>query len=1092
MKQKKISSACLLAFILMFVCVRSVFAWNDEYYQSTKLSVNKTNIALVDLFSYIEQNSDYLFFYKDSDVKNIKVSMAATNQTINHVLDTALKNTKLTYSLSGRNVNIIQKKAEGQQQKRKYKGVVKDGSGNPIIGANVLVENSNTGVITDIDGNFDLEAEQGAVLKISYIGYLTQSIKLGNKQNLSVVLKEDTEMLDEVVVVGFGTQKKVNLTGSVESVSVKDINKRLVGQTSLALQGLVPGVSITQRSGQPGRDGGTISVRGKTTLGNNDVLVLVDGVEMGIDDIDPSLIESISVLKDAASAAIYGSRAANGVILITTKRAETDKFDISYSGRMGWQRAIELPKKVGALDHMRMLDLANTNVGNSPIYSSEKIEEYAKNMTSNPDLYPDTDWYDLCLTNSGFTQDHFITLSGGSKRIRTIANLGYMSQAGIIANSDYKRYTFRINSDMELMKNLTARLDAHVIYGKREEPSNPDIFNWLSRIPANESGILSNGKWGKGWNGYNPLAMAKDGGTSNVKKPDALFNFSLIYKPIKDLTIQATYSPHYYEVHQSIYEKSIRTYNADGSLAYTAPEQSSLSESTTQNMRQQFTASATYDKTFGVHGITALLGYQQDSYRYDIHGGSRLDFPFSDFPVLDAGGIEGQKSTGTAKEFALQSVFGRLNYSLFDRYLFEANVRFDASSRFAKGHRNGVFPSFSMGWRVSEEKFWVPLKSVVSNLKFRVSWGQLGNQNVGDYYPFASLVNIEGINYIFNNKGVSGAAITNMANKDITWETTTVTDFGIDATLWNKLNVSFDYYYKKTKDILLQLDVPLIIGLNAPMQNAGVVENRGWDLSLSYNDKIGDFTYRAAFNISDVRNKILDMKGVNQTGLLVNREGEEMNSIYGFKAIGYIQPEDYDANGNYKYAKQFGNFGPGDIRYEDVKQDGFITSEDRQILGGTIPRYTYGLSLYGAYKGFDLSMLFQGVGKANGYIEGHGIQPFFEGGTVQEQHKDYWTNENRNAKFPRLAFNETNNIQYSSFWMKNAAYCRLKNLQVGYTLPKKWTEKCSMENVRIYFSGDNLFTISDFWKGFDVEAPVGNGNYYPQVKTISFGIDVKF
>lgn len=369
---KKISSACLLAFILMFVCVRSVFAWNDEYYQSTKLSVNKTNISLVDLFSYIEQNSDYLFFYKDSDVKNIKVLMAATNQTINHVLDTALKNTKLTYSLSGRNVNIIQKKAEGQQQKKKYKGVVKDESGNPIIGANVLVENSNTGVITDIDGNFDLEAEQGAVLKISYIGYLTQSIKLGNKQNLSVVLKEDTEMLDEVVVVGFGTQKKVNLTGSVESVSVKDINKRLVGQTSLALQGLVPGVSITQRSGQPGRDGGTISVRGKTTLGNNDVLVLVDGAEMGIDDIDPSLIESISVLKDAASAAIYGSRAANGVILITTKRAETDKFDISYSGRMGWQRAIELPKKVGALDHMRMLDLANTNVGNSPIYGSEK------------------------------------------------------------------------------------------------------------------------------------------------------------------------------------------------------------------------------------------------------------------------------------------------------------------------------------------------------------------------------------------------------------------------------------------------------------------------------------------------------------------------------------------------------------------------------------------------------------------------------------------------------------------------------------------------------------------------------------------------
>lgn len=490
MKKRKLSHVCLLAFVLMFACAHSVFAWN-EYYQNVKLSINKSNIALVDLFSFIEQNSEYLFFYKDADVKNVNISISAKNKTVNQILNSALEHTKLTYSISGRNVNII-KKTDENLQYRKYKGVVKDGAGNPIIGANVLVENTTIGVITDIDGNFNLDAKEGDILKISYIGFLAQEIKLGTKHSLTITLKEDTEMLDEVVVVGFGTQKKVNLTGSVESVSVKDLNKRLVGQTSLALQGLVPGISITQRSGQPGKDGGTISVRGKTTLGNNDVLVLVDGVEMGIDDIDPSLIESMSVLKDAASAAIYGSRAANGVILITTKRAETDKFNISYSGHIGWQNAIELPEKVGALDHMRLIDLANTNVGNSPIFGQEKIKEYEKNMSANPDMYPDTDWYDKCLTNSGFTQNHFLTLSGGSKRIRTIANIGYMSQEGIIANSNYKRYTFRINSDMELMKNLTARLDAHVVYGKREEPSNPDIFNWLSRIPANESGILSN------------------------------------------------------------------------------------------------------------------------------------------------------------------------------------------------------------------------------------------------------------------------------------------------------------------------------------------------------------------------------------------------------------------------------------------------------------------------------------------------------------------------------------------------------------------------------------------------------------------------
>lgn len=857
---KRIAIVFAVALSFMISAVNSVYAM-DSYLQDTKLSINQTRSSLADLFSYIEQRSEYLFFYADADIKNVKVSVKAENKRVDEILDIALKGTGISYFISGRNINILKKDSGSQQSEKKIAGIVTDGNGDPIIGANVLVKGTTVGVITDLDGKFTIEATSASVIKVSYIGFFTQELTVGNKTFLNISLKENTQTLDEVVVVGFGTQKKVNLTGAVESVSVKDLNKRLVGQTSLALQGLVPGIAITQRSGQPGRDGGTISVRGQTTLGNNDVLVLVDGVEMGIDDVDPSLIESMSVLKDAASAAIYGSRAANGVILITTRRAETDKFNVSYSGHVGWQSAIQLPQKVGAIDHMRMMDLANVNVGNSPVFGDEKIKEYEQNMHSDPDRYPDTDWYDACLTNSGFTQNHFITISGGSKRIRTIANFGYMSQDGIIENSKYQRYTFRVNSDMEVLKNLTAKVDAHITYGKRREPSNYDIFNWISRIPANEAGVLSSGKWGKGWNGNNPIAMAKDGGNTDVTKPNALFNFSLIYKPVECLTVQASYSPNYYEAHESIYSKSIETFNADGSLAYKAPEQSSLTERTTKNLRQLLTASVTFDKRFGIHGVTALVGYQQDTYRYDMHSGSRLDFPFADFPVLDAGGIEGQQSAGTAKEFALQSVFGRLNYSLMDKYLFEANVRMDASSRFASGNRNGLFPSFSVGWRISEEAFWKPVKNVVNNLKLRASWGQLGNQNIGDYYPFASTVSLEGVKYIFDNKGVAGAAITNMSNQRITWETTTVTDIGIDATFWNKLNISFDYYYKRTKDILLKLNVPLTIGLNAPQQNAGEVENRGWDLSLSYNDKVGNFNYRAAFNISDVRNKIIGIGG---------------------------------------------------------------------------------------------------------------------------------------------------------------------------------------------------------------------------------------
>lgn len=980
------------------------------------------------------------------------------------------------------------------QQNRQLTGKIIDSLGEGIIGANILEKGTTNGTITDFDGNFQLEnVKPNATLVVTYVGFITQEIIVKDKNYIEVTLKEDLQSLDEVVVVGYGTQKKANLTGSVASVSVNELGKRQVGQTSLALQGLVPGISVKQNSGQPGLDGGVISIRGKTTLGDNNALILVDGVEMGINNIDASMIESISVLKDASSAAIYGSRAANGVILITTKRAKADRFSVSYNGYVGWQSAIELPKKVGALDHMNMMNLAHTNTGKSPIFSDDYIKEYAAGMNSNPDKYPNTDWIDEAMTNNGMMENHFLTLSGGSERIRALANIGYFNQNGLLENTNFKRYTFRVNLDMDITSKLSAHIDAHLAQTKRKEPSRGTgtAFHWLGRIPATQAGVLSDGKWGEGWNGDNPIAFTKDGGLREVENPSATLQFKLNYRPTDWLTFSGSYSPNYFETHDKRFEKAITSYRDDGSVAYVKPEISSLTQSSVRSLKNLVMASATAEKNFGVHGVKLLLGYQQEDQKTQGVGGYRQGYTFPDYPVLDAGGGENKNSWGGKSDWALRSFFGRVNYDFKERYLFEANLRYDGSSRFYKGHRWGVFPSFSGAWRISEESFWEDLYQIIPNFKLRASWGQLGNQNVGSLYPFSSDVNL-GLDYSFDKEIASGAGVTTLANQEISWEKTTVTDLGLDLNLFGKLNITADYYFKKTTGILLNLDIPLIIGMGAPAQNAGVVENKGWDISMDYSDKIGEFNYRVGFNLSDVKNKIVDLKGVDQTGYLVNREGHEMNSIYGLRAIGYIQPEDFNEDGSYKYAAQYGSIAAGDIMYKDNNEDGVINTSDQEVLGGTIPRLTYGLTLSGEYKGFDLNVLLQGVGKANGYIFGQGIQPFYQGGTVQEQHKDYWTESNRNAKFPRLAFNEPNNVQHSSFWMKNASYMRLKNIQLGYSLPKSTLSKFHISNLRFYISGDNLLTFDNFWKGYDVEAPVGNGSFYPHVKTISFGVDFRF
>ncbi len=1099
--------------LFMLVILMEVSA--SSYSQNTKLSLNAQNLTIEQILARIEDQTQFSFFYNLNEVDLTKtVSVNIKDRTIKEVLDQIMENTGLSYTINDKLI-VIHKEQKTQsfdfsfQQQKTIRGKVTNEQGEPIPGATVLIKNTNSGTITDQDGSFSLSnVPADAVLVFSFVGMKTQEVVSAGQSQMNVRLEEETIGIDEVVAVGYGVQKKANLTGAVSTVSVPQLEKRTVAQTSLALQGLVPGLTITQRSGKPGGDAGIISVRGKTTLGNNDVLVLIDGVESSINSIDPKSIESISVLKDAASAAIYGNRAANGVILISTRRAEDGKAYVSYNSYVAKGDPTNVPRYVGAVDFMKYISIAKRAVGMTPEYSEEYIKEYEAGVARNDPNYPDVDWFDATATNNGLITNHFVTVSLGTPQLKSLTQAGYMSQNGITENTNFKRYTLRSNTDYQVSSKFTLRSDIALVYTKAKEPSKLGTgYNWVGRIPANQAAYLPDGRYGPGWQGVNPVAYYKDGGITTNTAPSGIMNFIATLKPIKDLELQGQYALNYWEGHTTNWDKRVQLYLNDGTPDPQTQSKSTLTETTSRSLRNLLIGRATYSKSFlDAHNIKLMAGYQQETFWNKWHTGYREVFPFPDYPVLNAGGQENQKSSGSASDYALQAIFGRLNYDFKGKYLFEANLRYDGSSRFAEGYRWGLFPSVSAGWRISEEAFWMGIKDKVNNLKLRASWGQLGNQNtLNGYYPAQSTVNL-GTNYIFDKNITSGAAITTMANSKISWETTVMSNVAVEFSLLRKIDVTAEYYRRVTNDILLNLDIPLIIGLAAPAQNAGKLENRGWEVGATYNDKVGDFNYSVMFNISDVKNKIIDLKGINETGLTVNREGYPMASLYGYEADGYIVPEDYDGNGSYTGATQIGNFGPGDIKYKDQLTvdtdgdgspdagDGIINTSDYVIMGSTIPRYTFGMNLFGEYKGIDLNILFQGVGKADGYVWGHSIGSFYEGGSMPEIGKDYWTPENLDAKFPRLAFNNSNNQQNSSFWVKNAAYLRLKNVQLGYTIPKNLISKIGISNLRFYVSTDNVFTISKFWKYFDVESPVlsGYGNFYPIMRTTTIGIDLKF
>ena len=1000
-------------------------------------------------------------------------------------------------------------------QNRTISGKVTDAATKqPVPGVSVIVDNSSVGTSTNVDGTYTLEVPANAKsLSASCLGYDEVSHEIGHRTTIDFVIAESHQKIDDVVVVGYATQKKVNVTGSVSSVDAKSLESRPIVSTSVALQGLMPGVTVTSQSGAPGADGGSIRIRGINSFGGSSTapLVLVDGIEESLDNVDPNLIESISVLKDAASSSIYGSRAANGVILVTTKRGSKDKFTLSYKGYVGWQSPTDLPKTVNAVQFRELTNLMNENDSQPLTYDPEEIEIYRQNMGKDVDKYPNTDWQKILLNGSGFMHNHTVSLGIGTERVRMLTTLGYTDKEGIIKRTDFKRYVFRHNADILFNDKLSMKLDLSFSNGdRRYSPYQSTIFNYMNTRPADIPCVFSTGLYnGLGLLGQNPLAEMMEGGqnkTNNLRLSGAI---TLEYKPLKWLAISGMIAPRYATTNVHNYKKAITTYqDPEGTATLVHNPKTSLTETGSRSFYGNYNAMLKIDKDFGGHNIKFIAGVERNTYDYKYLKAYREVFNY-DYDQIDAGEIENQQTGGRRYQWAIQSYFGRINYNFKERYLFEANFRADGSSRFTKKNRWGYFPSVSAAWRLSEEPFMDKAKEILSNAKIRVSYGTLGNQNLSgasdtaNYYPTSSNLNTGNVSMGGNIYPI--VSLDTLANPDITWETTSVFDVGVDLTFWHKFNITADWYLKNTKDILMTLDMPLGIGLGAPYQNAGKVRNTGWEVSLGYNNKWGDFSFGVQANVSDVKNKIIDMRGKTATsGVLRNQEGHSIGDIYTLKAIGIIRTQEEADWINANCPQEKGDVKIGDIRYADITKDGKVDLNDKTFVGSTIPRYTYSLNLDFGWKGIHLSALFQGVGKVDGYLNNYYVWPSYYGGTFRTEYLDSANEKNPYGKTPRLSAGYAN-TQDSSWWMKSAAYLRLKNLQLGYEFPKNLTKKIGIQSLYIYINAQNLFKITNFYKGFDPEiayggsaggnfdvVSVGDANSYPQVRIYTIGLNLKF
>lgn len=1090
--------------------------------QVIKLSSKMQDVTVQEVLASVEQQTDYHFTYNPMQIgADRRVTIDLNNKSVTEILDELFLGKKVQYVVEGNNIVLFadNKKAEVkdivQQKSKIVTGTVLDVTGMPVIGANVTVKGTTQGTITDMDGKFSLEVAEGDILQVTYIGFANQEVKVGTQTNLSVTLKEDAEALDELVVVGYGTQKKVNLTGAVTAITGEKITKRPVTNTTTMLQGQVPGLRIVQGTGQPGAESVSVKIRGVGTFSGAGAspLVLINGVTGDLSSVDPNMIESVSVLKDAASAAIYGARAANGVILITTKQGadKGEKVSITYRGNF----AVHPPTKMfdlvtNSADYMTLFNQAKINSGESGLYPEEEIEKY-RNSNGSVE-YPSFDWLGY-MFNPAFVHQHNLSLAGTAKKTTYNIALNYADQDGTLRSFKYKKYNVTVDLTTQATNWMKVGFFTNMMKGDRNfngVSQDDAILSTMSQAPTYMPWLPDDGT---GVRKYTRKAYENELFNKNMPMivEKDLFHQTNVNTDINAqlwLDIQLTQGLTWY-TKGAVRQVNTRNENWRGGMQPTYNYHTgeliemtgdyglSVSENRTFYTNLYTYLKYDYATPNRDHNFSLMVGYSQETNKYETLEAYRRDYDF-DLPTIDAGaGSPNWSNSGKVEEWALMSGFFRLNYNYKDRYLFEANARYDGSSRLSPDGRWGLFPSLSGAWRVSEESFMKDWEWL-SNAKIRTSWGKLGNQEIG-LYPYQAMISKVN-SYPFDKNEMSSAYIqTAFVNRDIKWETTTITDVGLDMLLWNKFNITFDWYKKETDGILRSAQVSALLGMDAPTINDGTMQDKGIELAFAWNDytdtKLGGLDYNVGFYIDRTRNTLVNFGSTEKDGKVIREEGLPYDSYYMLDCIGIFATQEEIDNAPKQYND---DTQPGDLRYRDTNNDGVINDDDRILISGKYPNFEYGLNAGLNWNGFDVSLLTQGVAGTKSFIDYRwGLAPFFQGSAPT---KDYvagmWTEENPyNAKYPKIYFGTlggTKNTRTNSYFLQNTSYFRLKNLTVGYTLPKVLTDKIHLQKVRFYFSGDNLLTFTKY-EGLDPERS-GDGTLtqYPQNRICSIGVDVEF
>ncbi|WP_302992275.1 TonB-dependent receptor [Parabacteroides goldsteinii] len=1138
-----------ISLFLLFVCVFQLMATDTEA-QNAVINIRQNSLSIKQLIKEIEKQTDYLVVFRNQDVDVSKVvSFQQRFGTVSDYLNQVCENMGLGYVFENNYITLSPKVNAVNQDKKKITGKVTDQNGEAVIGASVVEKGTTNGIMTDIDGNFTLEVGDAAVVQISYIGYRTKEVSVTGKNHFLVQLLEDMQALDEVVVVGFGTQKKVNLTGAVSMVDSEVLESRPVQNVSQALQGVVPGLNFSvNKTGGELNNNLEMDIRGGGTIGEGSKsapLVLIDGIEGDMNSINPNDIKSISVLKDASSSAIYGSRAAFGVVLITTKEGKAGRTNVNYSTNVRFSTPSALPTMMDSYQFAQFFNRAAMNQGGSPVFDEttmQRIIDYqAGKITSGSQVRPDgyysenvlananTDWFDKMYKKVVPSHEHNLSVSGGSDKITYLVSGSFMKQNGFINynSDDFKRYTLNARIKADLSKYVT------LVYGSkwiREDYDKPsylgDLFyDSIARTWPTCPEYHDNGNYGSTMV-YRLLYAGR-----NIDQKDQTYNqLQLTIEPIKDWKIYAEGNMRTINRMNHSELLPIPWINAAGEMAYGSLDGSraaGATEVTEQSWRDNYLTGNLYSDYFkqfeSGHYFKVMAGFNAELMKSRDVKGIMDNLITPDLPTLNTA-TENPRTSGGYSHWSTVGFFGRLNYNFQEKYLFEFNLRHDGTSRFLGDQRWGTFPSFSLGWNVAREGFFENLgnlKEYISTLKFRGSWGQLGNTNTEDLYPFYLTVpfKTQAGGWLIDGKKSNLSYAPGLVSTMLTWETVESWNVGLDwGAFNNRLTGSFEYYVRQTKDMVGPApELPSILGTGVPKMNNADMKSYGFDLDVSWRDKVGDFSYGVKFVLSDNKRKVT--RYPNENGIYSQwYAGKMSGELWGYETIGIAKTqEEMDKhlaslpNGGQTIGSQW---AAGDIMYKDLNNDGKIDAGsstlgdpgDKKIIGNSTPRYRFGLTLDGSWKGFDLSLFFQGVAKRDYLLAG----PYFWGAKNGQWHSvgfdyhwDFFRPEgdplgaNVDSYYPRPLFDQGGkNQQDQTRYLQNAAYLRLKNLQLGYTFPKAWVNKIGLQHLRLYFSGDNLFTVTGLHGYYDPEAlgDTGDkmGKVYPLSRTYSVGMNINF